>query len=43
MLFRSLVEVVRKTVAKMSERALALVPEVPLSDEARNLLTTALG
>lgn len=38
-----LVEVVRKTVAKMSERALALVPEVPLSDEARNLLTTALG
>lgn len=38
-----LVEVVRKTAAKMSERGLALVAEVPLSDEARALLTAALG
>jgi hypothetical protein len=38
-----LIEVVRKTAAKMSEAGLALVAEVPLSDEAREILSDALG
>jgi hypothetical protein len=36
-------EVIRKTAAKMSPTALALVAEAPLSDEARALLSAALG
>lgn len=38
-----LVEVVRKTARKMSERGLAMVGEVPLGDEARQILADALG
>lgn len=38
-----LTSVIQKTAAKMSERALALVPEVPMSDQARQILTTALA
>jgi hypothetical protein len=38
-----LIEVVRKTAAKMSAPALAFVDEVPLSDDARQILSDALG
>jgi hypothetical protein len=38
-----LVEVVRKTAAKMSSAALGLVDEVPLGDDARAILADALG
>lgn len=38
-----LIDVIRKTAAKMSERGLALVSEVPLSDDARRILADALG
>jgi Domain of unknown function (DUF4202) len=38
-----LVEVLRKTAAKMSNPALALVAEIPLGDIERALLKTALG
>ncbi len=38
-----LVEVLRKTAAKMSDRALDLVAEIPLGDIERALLQTALG
>lgn len=38
-----LIEVVNKTARKMSPAALALVDEVPLGDEARQILADALG
>ncbi len=38
-----LVSVIQKTAAKMSDAALALVPEVPMSDEARQLITNSLA
>jgi hypothetical protein len=38
-----LVEVIRKTARKMSPAGLALVDEVPLSDEAKAILADALG
>lgn len=38
-----LVEVVRKTAKKMSDSAVALVGEAPLSDAARQILADALG
>lgn len=38
-----LMSVIQKTAAKMSEGALALVPEVPMSEEARQILTDALA
>lgn len=38
-----LIEVVRKTAKKMSDEALAVVGEVPLSDEAEQILSDALA
>ena len=38
-----MVDVLHKTARKMSPEALALLPEVPLSDEGRAILTNALG
>jgi hypothetical protein len=38
-----LIEVVRKTAKKMSDEALAVVGEVPLSDEAKRILSDALA
>lgn len=38
-----LVDVIRKTARKMSDRGLSLVPSSPLGDAERSLLTHALG